>query len=131
MRVSLIQSHSSRRDREFLTLTLRLRDETEKKFPLISGIETRSRFIIFVLRLRDENENSFDLISVFVTRTRVLSCFPELSDINGLTYVHANPGRPIRIKCAYGLSKIVFSIACLLLGLQCHYCPSRRKFIVS
>ena len=72
MRVSLIQSRSSRRDREFLTLTLRLRDETEKKFPPISGIETRSRFIIFTLRLRDENENSLDLISFFETRPRIL-----------------------------------------------------------
>ena len=72
MRVSPIQSRSSRRDREFLTLTLRLRDETEKKIPPISGIETRSRFIIFILRLRDENKNSLDLISVFETRTRIL-----------------------------------------------------------
>ena len=72
MRVSLIQSRTSRRDREFLTLNLRLRDETEKKSPPISGIETRSRFIIFILRLRDENENSLDLISVFETRTRIL-----------------------------------------------------------
>ena len=72
MRGSPIQSRSSRRDREFLTLTLRLRDETEKKFPPISGIETRSRFIIFILRLRDENENSLELISVFETRTRIL-----------------------------------------------------------
>ena len=72
MRVSLIQSRSSRRDREFLTLTLRLRDETEKKFPPISGIETRSRFIIFTLRHRDENENSIDLILFFETRPRIL-----------------------------------------------------------
>ena len=72
MRVSLIQSRTSRRDREFLTLNLRLRDETEKKSPPISGIKTRSRFIIFILRLRDDNENSFDLISVFETRTRIL-----------------------------------------------------------
>jgi len=72
MRVSPIQSRSSRRDREFLTLTLRLRDETEKKFPPISGIETRSRFIIFTLRHRDENENSLDLISIFETRPRIL-----------------------------------------------------------
>ena len=72
MRISLIQSRTSRRDREFLTLNLRLRDETEKKSPPISGIETRSRFIIFILRLRDENENSLDLISVFETRTRIL-----------------------------------------------------------
>ena len=57
-------------DREFLTLNLRLRDETEKKSPPISGIETR--FIIFFLRLPDENENSIDLISVFETRTRIL-----------------------------------------------------------
>ena len=129
MRISLIQSRTSRRDREFLTLNLRLRDETEKRSLPISGIETRLRFIIFILRLRDKNENSFDLISVFETRTRVLSCFPELSDMNGLTNVHTNPGRPTRIKCAYGLSKIVFSIACLLLGLQYHSCPSGRKFI--
>ena len=72
MRVSPIQARSSRRDREYLTLTLRLRDETEKKFPPISGIETRSRFIIFTLRLRDENENSLDLISFFETRPRIL-----------------------------------------------------------
>jgi len=72
MRVSPIQSRSSRRDREFLTLTLGLWDETEKKFPPISGIEMRSRFIIFTLRLRDENENSLDLISFFETRPRIL-----------------------------------------------------------
>ena len=72
MRVSPIQSRSSRRDREFLTLTLRLRDETEKKFPPTSGIETRLRFIIFSLRLWDENENSLDLISFFETRPRIL-----------------------------------------------------------
>ena len=73
MRVSPIQSRSSRRDQEFLTLTLRLRDETEKKFPPILGIETRSRFIIFTLRLRDENENSLDLILFFETRPRILN----------------------------------------------------------
>ena len=72
MRVSPIQSRWSRRDREFLTLTLRLRDETKKKFPPISGIETRSRFIMFTLRLRTENENSFDLISFFEMRPRIL-----------------------------------------------------------
>ena len=72
MRVSPSQSRSPRRDREFLTLTLRLRDETEKQFPPISGIETRSRFIIFTLRLRDETENSLDLISFFETRPRIL-----------------------------------------------------------
>ena len=72
MRISPIQSRTSRRDREFLTLNLKLRDETEKRSPSISGIETRSRFIIFILRLRDENENSLELISVFETRTRIL-----------------------------------------------------------
>ena len=72
MRISPTQSCTSRRDREFLTLNLRLRDETEKKSPPILSIETRSKFIIFILRLRDENENSLDLISVFETRTRIL-----------------------------------------------------------
>ena len=72
MRVSRFKSRSSRRDREFLTLTLRLRDETEKKFLPILGIETKSRFIIFTLRLRDENENSLDLILFFEKRPRIL-----------------------------------------------------------
>ena len=71
MRISLIQSRTSRRDREFLTLNLRLRDETEKKSPPISDIETISRFIIFNLRHRSKNENSPGLISVFKTRTRI------------------------------------------------------------
>ena len=62
MRVSPIQSSTSKRGQEFLTLDLRLRDETEKKSPPISGNETRSRFIIFILRLRDKNENSLDLV---------------------------------------------------------------------
>ena len=71
-RISPIQSRSLRRDWEFLTLNLRLRDETEKKYPPISGIETRSRFIIFILRLRDEIENSLHVISVFEMRMRIL-----------------------------------------------------------
>ena len=92
MRVSLIQSRTSRRDREFLTLNLRLRDETEKKSPPISGIETRSRFIIFILRLRDENENSLDLISVFETRTRILevAIFPWIQTYYACNFWEAN-----------------------------------------
>ena len=73
MRISSIQSCTSRQDREFLKLDLRLQDETKKKSPPISGIETRLRFIIFILRLRDKNENSLDLIWVFETRTRILN----------------------------------------------------------
>ena len=72
MSISLIQSRWSRRDREFMTLNLRLRDESEKNSPPISGMEARSRFIIFNLRHRGVNKNSFDLISVFETRTRIL-----------------------------------------------------------
>ena len=71
-RISPIQSRTLRRDWEFLTLNLRLRDETEKKSLLISGIKTRSRFINFILRLWDENENSLGLISFFETRPRIL-----------------------------------------------------------
>ena len=93
MRVSPIQSRSSRRDREFLTLTLRLRDETEKKFPPISGIETRSRFIIFTLRLRDENENSLDLISFFETRPRILklAIFPWIQTWTASHFAWCSP----------------------------------------
>ena len=71
-RISPIQSRTTRRDREFLTLNLRLRDQTEKKSPPISGLETRSRLIIFMLRLRGENKNSLDLISIFEKRTIIL-----------------------------------------------------------
>ena len=56
MRISPIQSGTSRRDENILTLDLRLRDEIEKNSSSISVIETRSRFIIFILRLQDENE---------------------------------------------------------------------------
>ena len=91
MRISPIQSRTLRRDREFLTLNLRLRDKTEKKYPPILGIETRSRFIIFILRFRDENENFLDLISVCENSK---SCHLSLkSGLNGLTILHAISGR--------------------------------------
>ena len=72
MRISPIQSRTSRRDREFMTLNLRLRDKTEKKSPPILGIVTRSRFIISILRLPDENESFLDMISGFETGARIL-----------------------------------------------------------
>ena len=99
MRVSPIQSRSSRRDREFLTLTLRLRDETEKKFPPISGIETRSRFIIFTLRHRDENENSLDLISFFETRPRIMKLAIFEIRLEGPHYFACNFREANYIKC--------------------------------
>ena len=61
MRISPIQSRTSRRDENFLTVDLRLCDEIEKNSSSISIIETRSRFIIFILRLPDENENFLTL----------------------------------------------------------------------
>ena len=72
MRISFIESRTSRRDENFFTLNLGLQDRIEKNSPSIAGIETRLRFIIFILKLRDENGNSLDLISVSETRTRVL-----------------------------------------------------------
>ena len=72
MKISPIQSRTSRRDENFLTLNLGLRDKIKKKSPSISGIETRSRFIIFILRLQDENKSS------------KLLTFLEVSDLNGL-----------------------------------------------
>ena len=51
--------------------------------------------------LRDEIEN----------KSSKLLTFPEVSDLNGLTNVHANPGRLKIINCAYDLFWIVFSIA--------------------
>ena len=132
MRISPIQSRTSRRDETFLTLNLGF--ETRSRKSLLqsralrqdrnllysfSGFETRTRVILSDLTFRNENESS------------KLLTFPQVSDLNGHTSVHANPGRPTTTKCAYDLSRIVFSVAFLLLGLQYHYCPSRRKFIAS
>ena len=90
MRVSLIQSRTSRRDREFLTLNLRLRDETEKKTS--STLRHRDEIEIYYghsqasrrdrefpwsnLGFQDENEN-------FKSRHLSLN-----SGLNGLTILH-------------------------------------------
>ena len=67
-RISSFQSHASRRDREFLSLGLVLRDENENLilqshvsrrerdfFSSVSCIESRTRIFTFSLILRDEN----------------------------------------------------------------------------
>ena len=67
-RISSFQSHASRRDREFLSLGLVLRDENENLilqshvsrreqdfFSSVSCFETRTRIFTFSLILRDEN----------------------------------------------------------------------------
>ena len=46
-RISSFQSHASRRDREFLPVSLMLRDEIENFFPSVSCFETRSRISVF------------------------------------------------------------------------------------
>ena len=112
-------SQASRRDREKFFFNLGHRDEIEIYYLHSQASRREREFFWSDLSFRDENESS------------KLLTFPEVSDLNGLTNVHANPGRPTIIKCAYDLSWKVFSIAFLLLGLQYHYCPSRRKFIVS
>ena len=96
MRISPIQSRTSRRDREFLTLNIRLRDDTEKK--ISSKLRHRDEIEIYYshsqasrreqefhwsdLGFRDKNENS-------------KSCHPSLnSGLKGLTILHAISGRP-------------------------------------
>ena len=56
-RTSSFHSRALRRDREFLPFSLRLRDEIENFFLLISWFETRTRISFMNLRHRDENEN--------------------------------------------------------------------------
>ena len=56
LRFCFLQSHSSRREREF--------------FHLISGFETRSRVLFASSRPRDKIENFCHLISKFETRSR-------------------------------------------------------------
>ena len=71
-RTSSFQSHASRRDREFLSLGLVLRDENENLilqshvsrrerdfFSSVSCFETRTRIFTFSLMHRDENENFY------------------------------------------------------------------------
>ena len=55
-RFCFLQSRSSRQEREFFSLNLRVRDEIENFVHLISGFETRSRISVFDLEIRDEIE---------------------------------------------------------------------------
>ena len=70
MRISHIQSRTSRREREFLSPNLMLREKTENNFLQsqasrrdrdlffsISDYETRTKIFQFILSFRDENEN--------------------------------------------------------------------------
>ena len=56
-RISSLQSHASRRDREFFPFSLMLRDEIKNFFLSVSCFETRSRISFLCLMLRDEIEN--------------------------------------------------------------------------
>ena len=57
-RISSFQSHASRRDREFLSFSLVLRDEIENFCLSVSCFETRARFSVFILVIGDKNENN-------------------------------------------------------------------------
>ena len=63
-RISSFQSHASRRDREFLSFSLVLRDEIENFCLSVSCFETRSRISVFRSRAsrRDREFLSFDLV---------------------------------------------------------------------
>ena len=88
MRISHIQSRTSRRERDFLSPNLMLRDKTENNF-FQSQASRRDRDLFFFnLRLRDEIENFFKQFSVFETRTRIniLLSLPEKSYFVQLFY---------------------------------------------
>ena len=55
-RFLLSKSQSSRRERDFCSLNLRVRDENEIFVLYISEFETRTRFLSEHLRVRDESE---------------------------------------------------------------------------
>ena len=141
-RSTRVSFSTSRREWEFLLFNLPYRYETRIFWHLISGFETRSRKILLQSQAWDEiyhlhyqalrREREFfwsDISFRDENESSKLFTLTEVSDLNGLANVHS--GRPTIIKCAYDLSRIVFSIAFLLLGLQYHYCRSRRKFIAS
>ena len=69
-RFCVSQSQGSRREREFCSLNLRVRDENEICSLNISGFETRARFLFQHLRVRDESEIFSFKVSCFEMGTR-------------------------------------------------------------
>ena len=82
MRISHIQSHTSRRDREFLSPNLMLRDKTENNF-LQSQSSRRDRDLFFSISDYETRTRIFKIFSQFSRREREslpLLSLPEKSD---------------------------------------------------
>ena len=120
-RSTRVSFSTSRREWEFLLFNLPYRYETRIFWHLISGFETRSRKILLQSQAWDEiyhlhyqalrREREFfwsDISFRDENESSKLFTLTEVSDLNGLANVHS--GRPTIIKCAYDLSRIVFSI---------------------
>ena len=70
-RISFFQSHASRRDRDFITFSLVLRDENGNFFLSISCFETSTRIFPPNLRLRDESKKSRLVSSLFIFSLKI------------------------------------------------------------
>ena len=95
LRISPIQSHTSRRDREFLTINIRLGDDTEKK--IFSNLGHRDEIKIYYSHSqasrRERKFPSSDL-GFWDENKNVKSCHLSLnSDLSGLTNLPATFGR--------------------------------------
>ena len=69
-RISVFQSRASRREREFLSFSLMLRDENEIFFLSVSCFETRTGISLFKSRASRQAREFFNLISGYETRSR-------------------------------------------------------------
>ena len=69
-RISVLQSRVARRDREFISFSLMLRDEIEIFFLSVSCFETRTGISLFQSCASRQAREFFNLISGFETRAR-------------------------------------------------------------
>ena len=88
-RISHIQSRTSRREREFLSPNLMLRDKTENNF-LLSQAWRRDWDLFFSISDYETRREFFNLFSVFETRTRIFNIAISPREIRFCpTFLHA------------------------------------------
>ena len=83
-RISVFQSRASRREREFLSFSLMLRDENEIFFLSVSCFETRTGISFFQSRASRQARVFVHLISGFEMRARNSVISSRFRDENGI-----------------------------------------------
>ena len=120
MRLSSIQSCRWRRDENFLTLNLRLRDEIEIYYLHSQALRRESEIFWSDLSFRDENESS------------ELLTFNELSDFNGLNKLWVSgflvAPKPTGVATVQAISLLHDFYFAFPLGSLLKYCQLRLWF---